>query len=199
MTTSSLKETDNQNFVGCETTSTEFLHGLYFLTGTDHFEYGNNIVGNILPPGTTELPDNSYYLDEAPDFWDEFMEWPSVGIPVELGTGTIPARMRYESGQDFTVCPDSITTNIDEAVNVLTEVRIWPNPAISYLNISVPQINSTISISIYNLLGKIEYSSIIKDNSGDPIIIPLDHLKSGIYLVTFLSNKTTLTRKLIVK
>ncbi|MBE9485191.1 MAG: T9SS type A sorting domain-containing protein, partial [Bacteroidetes bacterium] len=198
MTNSTLKETDKQNFVGSETTSTELLHGLYVLTGTDQLEYGNNILGNILPPGTTDLPDNSYYLDEAPDFWGEFMEWPSVGIPVELGTGNIPARMRYESGQNYTICPDSIITDIDEPANTLSDLRIWPNPATSYLNISVPGSNSTISISLYNLLGKTEYSWIIKNNFNEPITIPLDHVRRGIYLVTFVDDKTTITRKLIV-
>lgn len=198
MTLSSLQETDHQNFVGCETTSTEFWHGLYFLTGTDHFEYGNNIVGDIMPPGTTDLPDNSYYLDGPPDFWDDAIVWPSIGIPVELGTGTIPARMRYESGQDYTICPDSLITSIDEAVNTLSDLRIWPNPAISYLNVSLPRSNSAISISIYNPLGNIEYSRMIENNADDPIIIPLDHFKSGFYLVTFINDKCTLTRKLIV-
>lgn len=198
MTLSSLKETDKQNFVGCETTSTEFLQGLYFLTGMDHFEHGNNIVGDIMPPGTTDLPDNSYYLEEAPDFWDDQLDWPSIGIPAELGSGTIPARIRYESGQNYTICPDSIITSIDETDNALSDMRIWPNPAISYLNISVPRSSNAFSISIYNLLGNIEYTRRIKNNADDPIIIPLDHFKSGVYLVTFINDKSTLTRKLIV-
>jgi len=198
MTTHEIMETGMQNFVGNETTSTEPVHGLYYLTGTDHFEYGNNILGNISPPATDSLPDNSYYLDEAPDFWDDFLEWPSVGIPVELGSGNIPARIRYESGSNFTVCPDSISTRIDAYTNILDEMNIWPNPASSYLNISVPKTSSIVSIFVYNLLGKTEYSCTIRNNVDDPITIPLDHIRKGIYLVTIVDFKRTITRKLIV-
>jgi len=198
MTTSELLETDMQNFVGNETTNTDPAHGFYFLSGTDHFEYGNNILGIITPPGTTSLPESSYYLEETPDFWDETLEWPSIGIPVGLGTGNIPARIRYESGQNFTVCPDSISTGILTYDNSLSELSIWPNPANSYLNISVTGTNPPVSIFIYNLHGKIVYSRIISDIVDEPITIPIDHFRKGLYLVTILNDKTALTRKLIV-
>jgi len=198
MTLSTLLETDSQNFVGCETTGTGFLQGLYFLTGTDHFEYGNNIEGEIQPPGTTDLPDNSYYLDEAPDFWDDQIAWPSVGIPIELGSGSIPAKMRYESGQHYTVCPDSVMTIIDEAPVEFSDLKVWPNPAVSYVHISLPRSNSASAISIYNLLGELVFAKMINDSADCQIIIPLDDFKCGIYVVTFSNEESTVTRKLIV-
>lgn len=92
MTTNTLLETNDQNFVGNEVTNTTFLYGMYFLTGEDHFEFGNNVKGEIIPTGTTDLSDSSYYLSEQPYFWSDNIDWPSVGIPIQLDTGTIPAK-----------------------------------------------------------------------------------------------------------
>ena len=198
MTTNDLKETDSQNFVGSEVTNTELLHGLYTLTGTDHFEFGNNILGNIIPAGTSDLPDISYYLEEEPDFWSEFLEWPSIGVPVELGTGTIPAKLRYESGQDFTICPDSIITGVKIYSGELSSVRVWPIPASGSINISLPDSPQQIEISITSLTGKTMFKTTLNESNIKTLTIPLTNIVSGIYFITLVNNKSTITKKIIV-
>ena len=61
--------------------------------------HGNNIRGTL--SWDPDIPDhilpNSYYLLARPAFFGN-MEWPSIGGDQEIGTGTIPAKVRYEDG-----------------------------------------------------------------------------------------------------
>lgn len=93
-----------QHFVGNEVTSTTFLQGFYNIVGSNHIQHGNNIKGTITPSGTGTLPDASYYLTQAPDFWNIAGSWPSIGIPNALNSGTIPAKVRFQAG-NYTTCP----------------------------------------------------------------------------------------------
>ncbi|HMS52401.1 MAG TPA: glycosyl hydrolase family 28-related protein, partial [Chitinophagales bacterium] len=95
--------TVEQNFVGLEITNSGFLKGMY-TPGSGNFEYGNNVKGNPTPAGTDDLTDQSYYLSSQPNFWNIADQWPSIGYPNAIGTGTIPAKVRYDDA-NFTVCP----------------------------------------------------------------------------------------------
>ena len=59
---------NDQNFVGNEVTSTAPFQGVFALSGTGHFQHGNNVKGNIIPTGTIVLNDTSYYLQQKPAF-----------------------------------------------------------------------------------------------------------------------------------
>lgn len=109
--------TDKQNFIGNELTQKgynwliQIYFGLYYvLTGEDHYQFGNNSDGEIIPPGTETLTKKSLYLNYAPLFWDESASWPSIGFPNYINTGTIPAKVRYDSGLAKTVCPGFISS-----------------------------------------------------------------------------------------
>jgi hypothetical protein len=82
-----------------------YILGSYIITGSGHIEHGNNIHGTIRPSGTGTLTDTSYYLTEEPVFWDVSNSWPSLGIPNPIGTGTNPAKARWDQGTGLTVCP----------------------------------------------------------------------------------------------
>ncbi|MCD4746118.1 MAG: glycoside hydrolase family 55 protein [Bacteroidales bacterium] len=99
--TSSGVETNDQNFVGNEITNNGLFMGNYYLSGTGHFEYGNNIKGIIVPAGTNYLSDSSYYLYSPPDFQNTINAWPTIGIPNTINSGTIQAKKRYLAG-DYT-------------------------------------------------------------------------------------------------
>ncbi|MCF8364770.1 MAG: glycoside hydrolase family 55 protein [Bacteroidales bacterium] len=115
MTADNGVSTDKQNFIGNELTQNgynwliQLYFGLYYvLTGNDHFQFGNNSDGEIIPSGTEALTKNSLYLNYAPKFWDESAPWPSIGYPNELNSGLIPAKTRYNSGSVKTLCPEFI-------------------------------------------------------------------------------------------
>jgi len=97
MTTSSI-ETSTQNFVGNEITGSGLFMGQFTLTGSGHFSHGNNVKGTITPSGTNNLPDTSYFLEQEPEYWCSSPNWPSIGIPLSINTGTIPAKERYLNG-----------------------------------------------------------------------------------------------------
>ncbi len=128
MTTNEEAETGFQNFVGNETVNLQPLYGQYVITGEDHFEYGNNILGTIVPAGNDSLSLYSYYLTEKPIFWDDELNWPAIGFPNEAGENIIPAKQRYLNGGILTVCNDSVTTSKIEFVEI-GKLKIWPNPA----------------------------------------------------------------------
>jgi len=146
MTTHEELETTYQNFVGNETTKSQVFYGQYTLTGTNHFEYGNNILGNTVPSGTSELNDASYYINEPPYFWNEDIPWPSVGYPNGLGEYSIPAKQRYVDGGVLTVCIDSVLTSMSETE--IQKLKLWPNPANETVNLRVmPGVNNRILIT----------------------------------------------------
>lgn len=97
--------TNDQNFVGNEVTKgkSNFLLGIYYtlyygILGTGHFEHGNNVDGTLEPAGTGDLADLSYYRDEAGDFCEMAPNWPSIGVPNGLDSGTNRARQRWDAG-----------------------------------------------------------------------------------------------------
>lgn len=70
---------DQLNIIGNEITAPQ---GLYLLLGNDHFQYGNNKRGTILPSNTTKLYDVSYYLNSAKAICRmDFSKFPPIGIP----------------------------------------------------------------------------------------------------------------------
>ncbi|NND34819.1 MAG: hypothetical protein HKN76_19695 [Saprospiraceae bacterium] len=92
----------SQNFIGNEITNNGLFLGNYNLMGVDHFEFGNNHLGTITPPGTGNLPDTSYFYMNQPDFL--YGPWSLIGPPEVLNTTSIPARDRFLSSGMQTVC-----------------------------------------------------------------------------------------------
>jgi hypothetical protein len=95
-----------QNIIGNELTGDET--GITFDghensalgTSEDILLHGNNIHGAITWDASIddrELPP-SFYLPEKPAFFGG-MAWPSLGGDMVLGTGTIPARERFDRGE----------------------------------------------------------------------------------------------------
>ena len=89
---------------------------------------------------------------------------------------------------------DTITTTaIPEVVDFATE--IYPNPTTD--KVSVVSYAATInSIEIYNINGQIVYN---KDVNANAIKINTTSFSDGVYLMNIKSNKTTITRKLVVE
>ncbi|MCF8228123.1 MAG: T9SS type A sorting domain-containing protein [Bacteroidales bacterium] len=189
MTSSDTTETGMQNFVGNEITNPI---GFYLLTGEDHFEYGNNFKGTILPEGTGDLPDTSYYRSDIPAFWDITDPWPPIGPPNDTGEYSIPARERYLKGWTKTVCSDTLYT-VKNTWEYEHSIELFPNPStgIVYLK-SRKKIGKVL---IYNIQGRL-----LREFDQTPSKIVLeDHLTDGLYLIRFLSDKHVHTQKLLLK
>lgn len=196
MTTSDTTQTNKQNFVGLEVTNTNPFYGLYTLTGTNHFQYGNNIKGAIIPSGTDDLNDISYYLDDEPEFWNIPDEWPSIGIPNQLGDGSIPAYNRYLLGP-FTVCRDTGTyTHIPSIASREDVVKVWPNPVSDVIHVEIPWQEKLIEISIQNYLGKLLLKKRIENSQQ--IVLPVD-FPAGLYFIRIHYGNNLRIKKIIFK
>lgn len=191
MTTNQNMETDSQNFVGNEVTDMNFLYGQYVLTGANHFEYGNNIKGIIIPSNTDSLPDSSYYLLSKPGFWNIPSEWPSIGIPNIINTGNIPAKLRYDS---IYLGFESSKYSFQKLINV------YPNPSRNgFFNIQIyskEKINCLISISNTDAKQIIKTNKLINKGLNN-ILIDLSDYPDGIYFISFIDKKFRKTIKLL--
>ena len=125
-------QNDSMTFVGNEVPNTGFLMGNYSLAGTGHFEFGNSIRGTLTPPGTSPLPDSSYFLQGPPPFWTS-NSFPSVGIPNAIGSGSIPAKDRFMAGVNLTSCNSDINPRV-ELIDYLS-FEIFPNPSSGIIKI----------------------------------------------------------------
>lgn len=163
---------NRQIFVGNEITNEGGLFGLYVLEGTDHFEYGNNQTGNIIPENTTELTQTSLYLDEAPDFFSSNSNWPPIGNINQLNQFDIEAKSRYDNGQ-VTPCSPIIASSVPQ--HLQDEIKLYPNPVSNMLFIESGNIPYE-KIIVRSLLGKVVLESITPH-------FDISFLESGIYFV----------------
>lgn len=177
-----------QNFIGNEITNPNFLFGLYYVIGDDHFEYGNNDLGQISPNPAVDLPEISCFKEDIPEFY-QTQTWPSIGIPNVLEEQTIPAKHRYAQGWE-TECEVEImvteTSNLDSG-----KLEIFPNPVRNILEINtVENINQ---IWLYNSNGMLVHHAKDKLNQ-----INIKTFENGLYqLVIELANHEIVVKKLI--
>jgi len=193
---------DSENFVGNEITNTGPLMGLFLVAGAGHFQYGNNVQGSIIPPGTTTLADSSYYLSSIPTFWSN-TSWPSVGEPVLFGGGSNPARDRFFSGGDFTQCDEIIPTGISDAGQPDRSILIYPNPAHAGLHIRIyndgnPEDFSQLCLT--DATGRIilEKKSAVQRNENFYELQLSASLNAGIYFLVVQTKKKSFAKKIVL-
>jgi surface protein len=80
--------------------------------------------------------------------------------------------------------------------NNLITLSIYPNPASQVLNLQIPNINESINVEVYNLLGqKVKSEQVSLNNNQTQLNVA--HLKSGVYLVRIDYNGKAFTEKFI--
>jgi hypothetical protein len=184
--------TNNQNIVGNEITNTTFPLGLYSLSGTGHFEFGNNHKGSIVPNGTNNLPEASLYLLNIPTYYQNNSAWPPIGIPNNLSEYNIEMEEIFLQGKN-SLCSNEIIPGIDVKNNVGRFI-LYPNPCSNFLKIElINQKKDNISeVVIYSSNGKIVY------NSKETDIINVQNLSAGVYLVRIVfDNNTSVSQRFI--
>ena len=190
--------TNNQNFVGNEITGTgstwPFTHGAYTITGTGHIQYGNNKNGVIIPEGTINLPDSSYYLEFAPAFWNANQSWPDIGIPNTLNSGTIPAKERFLAGE-FTDCSRHEIVTLAAQIETGNFV-VYPNPGSDKLFVNCNTSTNNFIIRVNSLDGKCLIEKHINDG-GRLAELNILTLKKGIYLLYIETRNELIFRKFI--
>lgn len=184
------KTTSKQNFVGNEITNTNTFMGQYTLNGEDHFTYANNVRGTINPAGTDDLTDNSYYLTSAPSFWNISGNWPSIGTPIALNSGSIPAKERYID----------MISGVKEILNEPENIKIYPNPVINgkFMVFLGKNNFNKVNIRIYNSSGSELFLKSYTNYLNTTLLVETD-LGPGIYYINIdTDNVLYSSKKLII-
>ncbi len=120
----------------------------------------------------------------------------SIGQLSPIGTFT---KGNYEIRQGF-IQPNILAKIIDENIplNIDLTVSVYPNPFINDLTVSFNNNNeSDIIIEVYDVLGRLLYNKKYFWNKS--ILVQLNNLPSGIYLLKILNNNKQTIRKIIKK
>ena len=188
-------QNDSMTFVGNEVPNTGFLMGNYSLAGTGHFEFGNSIRGTLTPPGTSPLPDSSYYLLGPPPFWTS-NSFPSVGIPNAIGSGSIPAKDRFMAGVNLTSCNSDINPRV-ELIDYLS-FEIFPNPSSGLIKIHQQYPQNDFEIILKDFNGKIILKKKYFGSDSNQIINIPESTSCGIYFIEIISNGNKSIRKIVL-
>jgi hypothetical protein len=128
----------------------------------------------------------------------------SFTIPATATVGTTRMRvsMKYNaiptscetfaSGQveDYTVNIVSAAAKIANTSKAITEIKLYPNPTTSILNVSSVSENTT--FKVYNLLGQTVMNGKLSNNSID-----VSNFSAGVYILELTDNDTTSTNRFI--
>ncbi|MDQ3047878.1 MAG: T9SS type A sorting domain-containing protein [Bacteroidota bacterium] len=182
---------NDQNFSGNEITNTATFMGQYYLSGTGHFEYGNNVRGTITPAGTSGTMPDSYYLSSAPAFFGG-TTWPTIGGPHPYNTGTIPAQTNFNVGGE-TSCYGNFT-GTNEIQHDENSILIYPNPCNGAFKVFTKG-SDRFNLKVINSSGTLVYqaANLLAGN-----LIQLK-LTPGMYLIRIEFKGKMHTQKLIIE
>jgi len=184
-------------------TSTWYYRGAYLTfreaDGTWHDDVMN------LNADFTHAYGEVYYTTAASQgvdgsFWFAYMEDSTPGLFVD-GDGAPSTPNSLYAVQITPTDEPFWGVKEQEAVNPMTSVRVYPNPATDVLNIEVnASQSSAMSINVYNIMGQKVMEQNVNVNAGVnvPTINTAD-FTSGIYFVTVKANGFENTMKFIVK
>jgi len=147
----------SQNFLGNEIPLATPPYGLYLLQGVDHFEYGNNHRGVIIPSGTQQFDDSSYAFKSKPAFLLQ-SSWRGIGTPNAMNAHGNSATYRMARSVPFaTTCGANIPPTvsfwksedtvheIDGQIVVCIQIE-WPDAARHLVHVSVDESQSSARI-----------------------------------------------------
>jgi BNR/Asp-box repeat. len=131
-------------------------------------------------------------------FWVAYSADPMLGLYLDENQSDFTDNVIYA----VKVTPDLEGWNVGEAVNPLTNVKVYPNPAVETLNIEINASQaSDVHIDIYNITGqKVAEENLAALSIGiNARQISISNLTTGVYFVTVKANGFEETQKLVVK
>lgn len=176
---------NGQNFIGNQVTNTSspFL-GFYALQGSNHFEYGNMIKGNVIPIGTNEPNDTTMFGYVFNSFYEYISSVPPIkNNNWQTQTPLIEANYRYQVSDKKVICNDikyvpNFIIEPNEMIN--REFDVYPNPFTNEFIVKNKSGRTNYLIKVYNTLSRLVYSEIL---SGENNIIDTKELNSGMYFL----------------
>jgi len=81
-------------------------------------------------------------------------------------------------------------------LSILSNVNVYPNPAIDILNVTLENTNPT-TIKVYNMNGQLVFNkNVVNENN---VSVDFSEFSSGIYSMQILNNEKVITKKVIKK
>jgi hypothetical protein len=77
--------------------------------------------------------------------------------------------------------------------------NIYPNPSSGILNIEMPQSFSNALITITDATGRTVYEQSINNNSSNLATLQIQHLQSGLYILSINTGASKVTSKLMIQ
>jgi len=154
------------------------------------------------------LLDANYHLTSASPCIDAAQNITDLTIDYDGNTRTQPFDIgadEYGAGNNLQTPPDTntlgtggdiIITSIFSTDNKSFDVKIYPNPASSFVKIESSDVEQ-ISIQLLDITGKVVNCH--SEHSEKSITIDISDLQKGIYLILINEQETTEVKKLIIK
>ena len=116
----------------------------------------------------------------------------------EPGTYTIEVKHKgvlKNGSQEFSLIADAANglTLSSKDFSIEKSIQIYPNPAQDFVSFSLPSEFNLKSIKVYDVLGK----EVLSTNEFSNNQLRIGSLNKGVYLITFVSDATTVTSKFI--
>ena len=92
-----------------------------------------------------------------------------------------------------------ISTGIDFEENESIDVTIFPNPVVETLQVTSTQFKDNLVIRLSDLNGKVVYENKLKEKEYISLIIDVSYFSKGQYFLSVISDKTIITKQVLVK
>lgn len=157
---------------------------------TNNFNGAHPITSRIIRQGSaTTVSNNSFSFDN---------EWVSKSFeftPDQTGDYDLSFSIATFDSQVFEALVDDIKVNSEESLSiddtVNTNFTLYPTSTSSKVYFKTNEVSADYSISIFDITGKKHNVKVEKD------FIDVSKLNTGVYLLNYKSNTTTLTKKFI--
>lgn len=181
---------ERQNFIGNEVINNNV--GRFLLVGEEHFLYGNNVRGAIIPANTAALQDTSLYLKGASPYIQGNPVFPALGLPNALNTGSILTRLHFFSGT-YTDCEVNILTGTDAAAET-DSWSVYPNPANDYAMLSLaPETEPAMLCRVQDAGGRVWAEQHVQDGAR----IELSGYPAGLYYLQLIGADGKTSRRML--
>ncbi len=111
---------------------------------------------------------------------------------------TISQENLAHTNVNFGINSNGFYVGNNPAINNISLIKVFPNPAKDELNILInSEINGDIIITISDLLGRVVYTKTTQINHKTTIKIPINEINSGVFIVYISDNYGSTTKKFI--
>lgn len=169
----------------------------FLLNGSD--QYGLGVLNLATSCNIDQVGHDGFLLYSTEMGYAEAYDL-SIAIMTNDNSGNVANIGGLLNVRDAILCEyaEIISTSTDDEV-LPEQIRIHPNPAADYVNISLPYTNSSaVTIRIYDNLGALVYQKIIPENIPKEIEIEnFKNFQSGVYYVAVYGKNYKYCEKLI--